>query len=411
MRRSLIALGGIIIASVASVVGQSQGAEWPQWRGPNRDGVLTSFKEPAAWPEQLTRRWKVEVGTGYATPLIAGNRLYVFSRQGEEEVMQALDAATGKSLWRTAYPTTFTMNSAAVRHNAGPKSTPVLFNGRLYSIGMTGTVTAFDAASGKQLWQKPGTAALMPMYTTHSFSPIVERGLVIFHVGGHDKGALTAYDVNTGEVKWSWAGDGPGYGSPMIAEFGGIRQLVTNTQGKLIGIDPATGALLWEHPFESSNFTNSLTPTVVGQTVMLSNNAKPATAISITRQNNKWLTATAWENPDGQSRMTNTVVFGDAIFGLSVRNMGQYYALDPKTGKTLWMSEPRQAGNASLLRSGNTVLSLEDDGELVVFRKNAAGFEVVKRYKVADSETWAAPSISGIRIFVMDVSSLTLWTL
>src|SRR5688572_24236175 len=247
MRRSLIALAGIIIAAVASVVGQSQGAEWPQWRGPNRDGVLTSFKEPAAWPEQLTQRWKVEVGTGYATPLIAGNRLYVFSRQGEEEVMQALDAATGKSLWRTAYPTTFTMNSAAVRHNAGPKSTPVLFNGRLYSIGMTGTVTAFDAASGKQLWQKPGTAALMPMYTTHSFSPIVERGLVIFHVGGHDKGALTAYDVNTGEVKWSWAGDGPGYGSPMIAEFGGIRQLVTNTQGKLIGIDPATGALLWEH--------------------------------------------------------------------------------------------------------------------------------------------------------------------
>jgi outer membrane protein assembly factor BamB len=373
--------------------------------------VLTSFKEPAAWPEQLTQRWKVEVGTGYATPLIAGNRLYVFSRQGEEEVMQALDAATGKSLWRTAYPTTFTMNSAAVRHNAGPKSTPVLFNGRLYSIGMTGTVTAFDAASGKQLWQKPGTAALMPMYTTHSFSPIVERGLVIFHVGGHDKGALTAYDVNTGEVKWSWAGDGPGYGSPMIAEFGGIRQLVTNTQGKLIGINPATGALLWEHPFESSNFTNSLTPTVVGQTVMLSNNAKPATAISITRQNNKWLTATAWENPDGQSRMTNTVVFGDAIFGLSVRNMGQYYALDPKTGKTLWMSEPRQAGNASLLRAGNTVLSLEDDGELVVFRKNAAGFEVVKRYKVADSETWAAPSISGNRIFVKDVSSLTLWTL
>jgi outer membrane protein assembly factor BamB len=412
MRRSAIVLAGIIVVSLGSaVLGQGQGSEWPQWRGPNRDGVLTSFKEPATWPEQLTRRWKIEVGTGYATPLIAGNRIYIFSRQGEEEVMQALDADSGKSLWRTAYPTTFTMNSAAVRHNAGPKSTPVLFNGRLYSIGMTGTVTAFDAASGKQLWQKPGTAALMPMYTTHSFSPIVERGLVIFHVGGHDKGALTAYDVNTGEVKWSWAGDGPGYGSPMMAEFGGIRQLVTNTQGKLIGIDAASGALLWEHPFESSNFTNSLTPTVVGQTVMLSNNTKPATAISITRQNNKWLTATAWENPDGQSRMTNTVVFGDAIFGLSVRNMGQYYALDPKTGKTLWISEPRQAGNASLLRSGNTVLSLEDDGELVVFRKNGAGFEAVKRYKVADSETWAAPSISGNRIFVKDVSSLTLWTL
>jgi outer membrane protein assembly factor BamB len=412
MKRSSIVLAAVVVTAFGSVlVGQAQTPEWPQWRGPNRDGILTSFKEPGTWPEQLTRRWKVEVGTGYATPLIAGNRIYIFSRQGEEEVMQALDADSGKSLWRTAYPTTFTMNSAAVRHNAGPKSTPVLSNGRLYSIGMTGTVTAFDAASGKQLWQKPGTATLMPMYTTHSFSPIVDRGLVIFHVGGHDKGALTAYDVNTGEVKWSWAGDGPGYGSPMIVEFGGVRQLVTNTQAKLIGIDPATGALLWEHPFESTNFTNSMTPTVVGQTVMLSNNNKPATAISVTRQNNKWMTATAWENPDGQSRMTNTVVFGDAIFGLSTRNMGQYYALDPKTGKTLWTSEPRQGGNASLLRSGNTVLSLEDDGELVVFRRNGAGFDVVKRYKVADSETWAAPSISGNRIFVKDVASLTLWTL
>jgi outer membrane protein assembly factor BamB len=95
---------------------------------------------------------------------------------------------------------------------------------------------------------------------------------------------------------------------------------------------------------------------------------------------------------------------------MSTRNMGQYYALDAKTGKTLWTSEPRQGGNASLLRSGNTVLSLEDDGELVVFRRNASGFEAVKRYKVADSETWAAPSISGNRIFVKDVSSLTLWS-
>ena len=411
MRRCLIVLVGIVVASLGSaLVAQNQTAEWPQWRGPNRDGVVPSFNEPRTWPEQLTRRWKIDVGTGYATPLVAGNRVYIFSRQGENEVMQALDADSGKTLWRTEYPASFTMNSAAVRHGPGPKATPILSNGRLYSIGMTGTVTAFDAATGKQLWQKAGSSTLMPMYTSHSFSPVVERGLVIFHVGGHGKGALTAYDVNTGEVKWSWGGDGPGYGSPMVAEFGGVRQLVTNTQGKLIGIDPATGALLWEQPFESSNFTNSLTPVVVGNTVLLSNNVKPATAISISRENNKWITATAWENPEGQTRMTNAVVLGDVIFGLSMRNMGQYYGLDAKSGKTLWLSEPRQAANASLLRSGNLVFSLEDDGELVVFRRNGTMFEQVKRYQLADSETWAQPAISGNRIFVKDVSTLSLWT-
>lgn len=401
----------VLLVSVASVMrAQGPAPDWPQWRGPNRDGVVGSFTEPRAWPEQLTRRWKVEIGTGYATPLIAGNRIYMFSRRDGREVMQALDADSGKLLWQTGYPVSFTMNSAAARHGEGPKSTPVLSNGRLYSIGMTGIVTAFDAATGKQVWQKPGSS-LVPMYTSHAFSPLVERGLVIFHVGGHDKGALTAYDVNTGDVKWSWNGDGPGYGSPVVADFGGTRQIVTNTQGKLVGVDAATGALLWERPFESSNFTNALTPVVMGQTVIIANNAKPTTAFRVARDNNRWVTATAWENADAPiGRMSNAVIVGDALFGLSNRNAGQYFAVDAKTGKTLWTSEPRQAGNAAIARAGDVVFSLEEDGELVIFKRTGASFAPVKRYQVADSETWAQPSISGNRIFVKDVSSLALWT-
>ena len=131
----------------------------------------------------------------------------------------------------------------------------------------------------------------MPMYTTHSFSPIVDRGLVIFHVGGHDKGALTAYDVNTGAVKWSWAGDGPGYGSPMIVELGGARQLVTNTQSKLVGVDPAYGTLLWEYPFVSSNSTNSMTP-VVRTDGDASGQRGPHVAFTVARHNNQWTTET-----------------------------------------------------------------------------------------------------------------------
>lgn len=401
----------VLLVSVASVMrAQGPAPDWPQWRGPNRDGVVGSFTEPRAWPEQLTRRWKVEIGTGYATPLIAGNRIYMFSRRDGREVMQALDADSGKLLWQTGYPVSFTMNSAAARHGEGPKSTPVLSNGRLYSIGMTGIVTAFDAATGRQVWQKPGSS-LVPMYTSHAFSPLVERGLVIFHVGGHDKGALTAYDANTGDVKWSWNGDGPGYGSPVVADFGGTRQIVTNTQRKLVGVDAATGALLWERPFESSNFTNALTPVVMGQTVIIANNAKPTTAFRVARDNNRWVTATAWENADAPiGRMSNAVIVGDTLFGLSNRNAGQYFAVDATTGKTLWTSEPRQAGNAAIARAGNLVFSLEEDGELVIFKRTGASFSPVKRYQVADSETWAQPSISGNRIFVKDVSSLALWT-
>ena len=402
----------VVLVAALGVVNEAQqsATDVTQWRGANRDGIVTGFTAPASWPQQLTQRWKVEVGLGYATPLVVGNRVYVFSRQGEDEVMSALDAASGKVLWRTAYPAPFEMNSAAKAHGPGPKSTPVFSNGRLYSIGMAGAVTAWDAATGKQLWQKPGSMPL-PMYTSHAFSPVIDGTSVIFHVGGHDKGALTAFDVNTGAVKWSWAGDGPGYGSPIVADFGGVRQVIAITQAKVVGVDAATGTLLWERPFASSNFTNSATPLRSGQTILVWNNVPPMIALNIVRKDNKWMAETAWETPEVAARMSNSVVDGDVMYGLTNRNMGQYYAVDLKTGKTLWLSEGRQAANVSLARAGNVIFSLENDGELVVMRASRTGFEPITRYKVADSDTWAQPAISGNRIFVKDVSNLTLWTI
>ncbi len=409
-RKSALAAVIALAGFSAAIQGQNRSADWTQWRGQNRDGALSAFSAPASWPEQLTQKWKIEVGLGYASPLLVGDRIYLFSRQGEEEVMSALDAATGKVLWKTGYPVTFTMQSATVKHGMGPKSTPVFSGGRLFSIGMTGVVTAFDANTGKQLWQKPGST-VVPMFTTHSFSPLVDRGLVIFHVGGHNQGALTAFDMTTGDVKWSWSGDGPGYGSPILVDLGGTRQIVTITQAKVVGIDPANGALLWEKPFVSANFTNAVTPVLYGQTLIISGNGGPTTAIAVKKQSNQWTTETVWENADIPYRLSNSVLVNDALFGLTNKNSGQYFSVDAKNGKTVWTSEPRQAGNAAILRSGDLVFSLQDDGNLVVFRSGTAAFEPIRRYKVADSETWTQPTISGNRIFVKDVSNLALWTL
>jgi outer membrane protein assembly factor BamB len=403
--------GVVVFAGLsAAIAGQNRAADYTQWRGPNRDGGAASFVAPAAWPERLTQKWKVQVGLGYATPLLVGNRIYLFSRQGDNEVMSALDPDNGKVIWQTGYPVMFTMHPAAVKHGQGPKSTPVFSNGKLYSIGMTGIVTAFDGATGKQLWQKPGSS-IVPMFTSHSFSPLVDRGLVFFHLGGHNQGALTAFDVNTGDVKWSWAGDGPGYGSPIVAELAGTRQLVTITQGKIVSMDPATGMLLWERPFVSSNFTNAVTPVVYGQTLIVSGNGGPTVAFSVKKVNNQWSTENVWENADIPYRLSNSVLVGDVLFGLSSKNSGQYFSVDARTGKTLWTSDPRQAGNAAIVRAGDVVLSLQDDGQLVVFRSSSTAFEPVRRYMVADSETWTQPTLSGNRIFVKDVSNLTLWTL
>src|ERR1700676_3611989 len=168
------ALMGVVVlmALAAAIEGQNRSADWTQWRGPNRDGAAAAFAEPKIWPAKLNRKWKGEVGLGYPSPLVVGNRDFMFSRQGDNEVMLALDADSGKVVWRTGYPAPFTMNPAAAPHGAGPKSTPAFASGKLYSIGMTGIVTAFDAAEGRQLWQKPASR-VATLYTTHSFSPVV----------------------------------------------------------------------------------------------------------------------------------------------------------------------------------------------------------------------------------------------
>lgn len=410
MTRVSVALIALIVLAVP-LSAQRPASDWTQWRGVNRDGVAAAPSDAAAWPAQLTQKWKLDVGLGYATPLIVGNRIYQFARKGEREVMMAIDADSGKVLWETGHTAVFTPMSAAAGHGPGPKSTPVFFNGRLYSIGMTGIVTAYDAASGKQLWQKPGSSAAT-MYTTHSFSPIINGQNVIFHLGGHDEGAITALDLNTGDVRWTWRGDGPGYGSPVVAEFGGTRQIVTITQGKLVGIDVANGTLLWERAFVSPNFTNSTTPIVAGDLLVVSSgNGPPTSAYRVTKTGTQWVVDTAWENPDVPMRLSDAVVAGDVLFGISTRNAGQYFGVDVKTGKTLWTSEGRQAAHAAIARSGDLLFSMEEDGELIVARNSRTAFEPLHKYKLSDAATWAQPSYSGNRVFVKDVSTLALWTL
>ena len=397
------------ILALAAAPAVVTGQDWPQWRGPNRDGAVAAFKAPASWPGKLNERWKVEVGLGYATPLVVGDRIYMYARQNDDEVMTALDPASGKVIWRTSYPAPFKMTPAAARHGAGPKSTPTFANGRLFTLGMSGIVTAFDAASGKQLWQHPAPP-VQPMYHT-AMSPAVDGNRVIVHVGGHSAGALTAFDVATGKVLWRWDGDGPAYGSPVVLDLGGTRQVVTFTQENLVGVDVATGRLLWRRPFTTPSTTTAQTPYVYKDLLIQTGRENGVTAFRVVRKGDAWTTENVWQTPDASLHMSDAVIVDGVLYGLSHLNRGEYFALDLESGKVLWKSEARQAEHSALARSGNTLFSLEDDGELVVFRAGRSGLAEQARYQVATSATWAQPAISGSRIYVKDVSTLALWTL
>ena len=398
----------VLLAGFAAAGGPALAQDWPQWRGPGRDGVAR-FSEPATWPERLQRRWQVEVGPGYATPLLVGDRLYMFSRQGNEEVVQALDAETGGVVWRTGYAAPFSVMSAAARHGAGPKSTPVVAGGRVFTFGMTSIVTAFDAETGRRLWQTAPTAA-QPLYHT-AMSPVVDGDLLVVQVGGPGESALTAFEVSTGEPRWRWDNDSPAYGSPIVADLGGVRQVVTYTHRQLVGLVAATGEQLWSRPFTTPSDTTSQTPLVHRDTLIQAGRANGIAAFRLVSRDGAWTTENVWRTEEVSLHMTNGVVADGVLYGLSHLNSGQYFALDLDTGRVLWTSDPRQAENAAIVRAGTTIFSLQDNAVLVVMRASRERFDPIRRYEVATSATWAQPVISGRRLYVKDVSTLALWTI
>jgi len=402
-------LWGSLLAAAAIFTATAAAQDWPQWRGPNRDGGATGFTDPAAWPDALKQQWKIEIGLGYATPLLVGDRLYVFSRQGTDEVLQALDAATGKSVWRTPYPAPFEMFAATARHREGPKSTPTFANGRIFTFGMSSIVTAFDAATGRQLWQKPKPAQ-QPMFHT-AMSPIVDGDRVIIHVGGPGDTGLVAYDVATGAERWKWQGDSPAYGSPIIATLAGTRQIVVFTNQFLVGISAADGQLLWRRPFTTPSNTTSQTPIIHKDAVIQAGRENGFTAFRVVRDNNAYSTENMWKTDEVSVHMSNSVVIDNVLYGLSHLNSGQYFALDLDSGQVLWKSDPRQAENAAIVKAGSTLFMLQSDAKLLVMKANRSSFSPLKRYEVAMGETWTQPVVAGNRIFVKDVSNLTLWTL
>lgn len=400
---------GFVFAAAQSALAQ----DWTQWRGANRDGVIAGFTAPKTWPEQLKSKWKITVGAGHASPLIVGNRVYQHSRQGENEIVSALDIESGKTLWQDSYPVAYTMNSAATGHGKGPKSTPVASGGRLYTLGITGVFSCYDLAKGKLAWRKDfgqrfGEKA--PDFGT-AMSPMVDRGLVILHAGGDTKGGLVALDAATGNEKWAWTGDGPGYASPIVVEIAGKRQIVTQSRQNIIGIWADNGALLWKIPFDTEYVQNIVTPVVYNDLLIFSGINKGVFAVRVGWRDNKWATDTVWHNKEVSMYMNSPVVSGNLLFGMSHKNKGQFFCLDMANGKTLWTGDPRQGENAAMLIAGNTIFSLTNDADLIVTSATNKAATALKKYKVANSPTWAHPAISGKRILIKDENSLALLSL
>jgi outer membrane protein assembly factor BamB len=400
----MTAVAGMLAVSASCALAQ----DWPQWRGANRDAKASGFSAPKTWPKELTRKWKVPVGLGDATPALVGNKLYVFARQDDDEVIRCLDAANGKELWQEKYAAQEVSGPASSQHS-GPRSSPTVADGKIVTLGVGGVLSCVDAAKGKLLWRKDDFSGAWPRFYTSS-SPIITGGLCIAQLGGESNGGIVAYDLATGNEKWKWTGDGTAYASPVLLTVEGTRMVVTLTPKKIVGVGVADGKLLWEAPFPSQGRAyNAATPMVEGQTVIYAGSGRGTKAVKIEKTADGFAAKELWSNPDNAVQFNSPVLKGGQIYGLSQN--GVIFCLDAQSGKTLWTTELGGRGFGSIVDAGSVLLALTPKGELTVFDPSDKEYKKLAGYKVADTETYSYPVAAGKGLFVKEKDSLSLWTI
>jgi outer membrane protein assembly factor BamB len=241
-------------------------------------------------------------------------------------------------------------------------------------------------------------------------SPIVVDGLLIVHAGGHEGGALVAFDPASGAEKWRVDGDGPSYSSPILASFLGQEQVVIQVHRKILGVDPASGRVLWSLPFVTPCDQNIVTPLQVGNLVVVSSQETGTQAIRVTRKGEEWGPEIAWHTREVSMYMSSPVLVNGVVVGLSHRRRGQYFALEPGSGAVRWMGEPGQGENAAFVRTDGVLLVLQGDGTLLVLPSDGTAFSAIRRYHVGQSATVAHPVPTELGILVKDENGLSLYS-
>ena len=410
MYKSKLSTSVIFVFFAASV---ACAQEWTQWRGPGRDGFVAAKNAPAAWPESLKRSWRVELGEGYSSPVVAAGRVFVHTRRDPEEIVTGINLADGKVIWEQRYQAQFKKNQYAVEMAKGPNATPLVIGDRLFTLGVTGILNAWDTATGKQLWTRDFSKSIdtSKLFCGTAASPLMVDGRLVVQIGSDIHGGqILGLNPKTGATEWEWRGLGPGYASPVVIEAAAQQQIVTMTEGSIVGLDGKTGKELWTVAFPDEWHENISTPLWTGTHLIVSGTRQGTHAYALTQSGGKWQATESWKNPDVAMYMSSPV-FGDGlIYGHSSKKKGQFVAMDAKTGAVRWATEGREGEHASLLLTPQHVVFLTNGADLIVAKRGAPAFEVERRYEVAEAATFAMPVLLGSNILVRDATGLMLLT-
>jgi outer membrane protein assembly factor BamB len=406
---SLMTLYRLVIPLV--ILGlDTTGADWPQFLGPLRNGSYAGPEASSFSLREPRLAWKKEVGAGFSAPVVVSTKLILFHRLSDKETVECLEAATGKRIWIFDYPTGYRDDFG---FDEGPRGTPAVADGRVYTFGAEGVLHGIDLATGKKLWRVDTHSkfGVRKGFFGAAASPLVEGNAVYVNVGGPNGAGLVAFDKITGAVLWTATSDDAGYSSPTVATLDGIRSILCFTRNGLVAVDPATGKLRFQFPWRSrSNASvNAAVPVVVGNSVFLSASYNTGAVVLDVAGNQ---VKTVWSSDDALSNHYATSVYKDGyLYGFHGRQEdGQTLrSIEMKTGKVAWNVENFGAGTVTLI--GDRLLIVRESGEAVIAPANPRSFQIQSKAQLLHGPVRSYVALDATRIYVRNENTIAAFSL
>jgi outer membrane protein assembly factor BamB len=387
-------LAAVLAALVSTQAALAAGVDWPQFRGPDATGITPEANFKADWPaEGPPVAWRKNVGIGFGSISVVGDRLYVAGHSGGKEHLYCLDTKTGEQIWTASYPGKLVDNL----HEGGPASTPTIDDGKIHLLGREGQVHCFDAKTGKVLWQADLQKLLGVKLPAWGFagSALIEGNMAIYQ-----SGATVAFDKNTGKVLWTSKPYKIGYSTPYPFTLNGKRLLASLNCDVLAILDPKTGNEIAAAKWDTRHDTSACSPVIAGDKIFLSAGyGKGSGLFQLTSGGLKEL----WTSREMSNHMNSCVLIDGVLYGIdgnSNSSRCELVAMDMVSGKIHW--KQRGFGCGSVIAAGDKLIVLSEKGELATVAATPAGYKEIARAKVLDGKCWTHPVLSHGRIYARD---------
>jgi outer membrane protein assembly factor BamB len=399
---------------IVTVAGSATAGDWPQILGPNRNGVAVDEKLADKWPADGPKTvWQRKVGTGFSGIVVSDGIAVLFHRVGNNETAEAMNAATGKPLWKAEFPTDYIPSYTA---DDGPRATPLIHKGRVYLYGVKGGLYCVDLKTGKKLWQrdtyedfssKKATRGEPPTgYFGIGTTPIVEGDKLIVNIGGSNGAGIVAFSLKSGKTVWKSTTERASYSSPTSATIDGARHVIFVARLNVVSIDPANGKTRFSIPFGTPgpNVTAAV-PLVLGNRLFVTASYNFGALYASLSKNDA---ETLWSSDEiMSSQYTTCIPDGNVLYGIHGRfdqGASDLRCFNPATKKIAW--EKAGFGYATLIEADGKLIALKSDGELVLIETTPKQYRELARANVLEKTTRAIPAIANGRLYVRDLDTL-----